>query len=186
MNFIYSHIIPECNADTNLVQTLLQIQGVNHQKSCGQVTNEMQKRFKDKFAVGVIDLDELQSNYSAECEVIASSDELSVCRHPGTHHYLVKINNVFENFIVNCAKEVQVDFSSLGLPFEKNDLMKRTKKNEAKNDPELTKFFKKLFQATEMGLLKETLQYLNENKYCSTKDGIVMIFQRYGFMLEGK
>lgn len=40
----YLHIIPECYVDTNLVQILLQIKGVNHQYGCGQVTNVMKKR----------------------------------------------------------------------------------------------------------------------------------------------
>jgi hypothetical protein len=34
----YLHIVPECYVDTNLVQILMQIKGVNHQNSCGQVT----------------------------------------------------------------------------------------------------------------------------------------------------
>ena len=55
MKFDCSCIIPECYADTNLVQTLLQMKGANHQKSCGQVTNKLQSTFKDKFAVGIID-----------------------------------------------------------------------------------------------------------------------------------
>jgi len=41
MKFDCSCIIPECYADTNLVQTLLQMRGANHQKSCGQVTKEL-------------------------------------------------------------------------------------------------------------------------------------------------
>lgn len=85
MNYSCSCIIPECYADTNLVQTLLQTKGANHQKSCGQVTNELQKTFKDKFAVGIIDLDKRQSEYSENCVEIAHSNELSVCRHPDSH-----------------------------------------------------------------------------------------------------
>ena len=63
MKFNYSCIIPECNADTNLVQTLMQMKGANHQKLCGQVTHELQTKFRDKFAVGIIDLDKQQSCY---------------------------------------------------------------------------------------------------------------------------
>lgn len=152
MDFAHIHIIPECNADTNLVQTLLRIKGVNHQHSCGQVTNEMQKRFKDDFAVGVIDQDKDESNYSNECEVIASSNELSVCRHPDSNHYLIKIHNILESFIIACATEVGVDLSSLGLPFQKEALMKRTKKKDVKNDPLFSNFIKRITAATEMCL----------------------------------
>lgn len=184
MKFDYLCIIPECFADTNLVQTLLQMKGANHQKSCGQVTNELQSRFKDKFGVGIIDLDKKQSDYSMESVEIAHSDELSVCRHPNTHHYLIKIHNVLESFIINCAKEVGIDLSPLGLPFEVDALMKRTKKQNAKNDPELSNYFKKLVSSTEMSLLKDVLEYLYKNTYAVKDGGIIKIFQNHGFMIE--
>lgn len=177
MKFNYSHIIPECNADTNLVQTLMRVKGINHQKSCGQVTNAMQSHFKDQFAIGIIDLDDMQSKYSEESKVIASSKELSVCRHPGTHHYLIKINNVLESFIVSCAIEAGVELSSLGLPLDKNALMKRTKKKEAKTDPQLSNFFKEIATSSEMILLRNVLKYLNEKKYEANDDEIAEFFK---------
>lgn len=182
MNYSYSCIIPECYADTNLVQTLLQTKGANHQKSCGQVTNELRTKFKDKFAVGIIDLDKKQSDYSLECEVIAASSELSVCRHPDSHHYLIKLNNVLESFIINCAKELEIDLSPLGLPLKKDALMKRMKKQEAKNDPALSNYFKKLMPSTEMSLLKDVLDYLYNNTYSVKEEDIVRLFQNRGFM----
>ena len=65
------------------------MKGANHQKSCGQVTNKLQSTFKDKFAVGIIDLDDKQSDYSEKSVEIAHSAEVTVCRHPNTHHYLM-------------------------------------------------------------------------------------------------
>lgn len=182
MNYSCSCIIPECYADTNLVQTLLQMKGANHQKSCGQVTHELQKTFKDKFAVGIIDLDKKQSEYSETSVEIAHSRELSVCRHPNSHHYLIKINNVLESFIISCAKEVGIDLKPLGLPLKVDALMKRTKKQEAKNDPELSNYYKKLATSTEMSLLKEVLEYLYKSTYNVKEEEIVQIFQNYGFM----
>ena len=184
MKLDYLHIIPECYADTNLIQTLLKIKGVNHQKSCGQVTNEMKKHFQDDFAVGVIDLDKDQSKYAEECETIASSNEFSVCRHPDSNHYLVKIHNILENFIINCAKETGVDLSELGMPLEKEALMKRTKKQEAKNDPQLANLFKQLSSSTEMSLLKEVMDFLCTKKYNVRNEELVSIFQKHGFMTE--
>lgn len=181
MNTDYLCIIPECFADTNLVQTLLRIKGVNHQKSCGQVTNQMQKRFHDDFAVGIIDLDKDQSKYSEESEVIASSAEFSVCRHPGSHHYLIKIHNVLESFIISCASELKINTSLIGFPLKKEELMRRTKKQEAKNNPQLTAFFKKLTASKEMSLLKDVLVYLNSNKYHVNDDELKQLFDKRGF-----
>lgn len=184
MNSDYLCIIPECFADTNLVQTLLRVKSVNHQKSCGHVTNEMQKRFYDEFAVGVIDLDKKQSQYSEDSVVIASSEEFSVCKHPNSHHYLIKIHNVLEKFIINCAKEQGLDCSALGIPMEKEELMKFTKKQEAKRNPLLTKFFKQLSGSKEMRLLKEVLEYLHTNKYSVDEEQLRQLFKTYGYEQE--
>lgn len=184
MKLDYLYIIPECYADTNLIQTLLQIKGANHQKSCGQVTNEMKQRFHDDFAVGIIDLDKKQSIYAEECETIASSNEFSVCRHAGTNHYLIKIHNVLENFIIHCAEETGVDLLPLGIPLDRESLMKRTKKQEAKNDPELTNIFKKLSSSSEMTLLKDVIAFLCKEKYNIKHEAIQEIFHQHGFMTE--
>lgn len=37
----YTNIIPECYVDTNLIQTLLRVEGVNHQSTCSQVAKEL-------------------------------------------------------------------------------------------------------------------------------------------------
>ena len=50
------YFVPECYVDTNLVESLLDTDGVNHQKGCNTVVNTMKgKVLKDSFAVGVID-----------------------------------------------------------------------------------------------------------------------------------
>lgn len=49
-------ILPECYIDTNLVNTLVG-KSCNHQKVCPTVFKVMNERFKDSFALGVIDKD---------------------------------------------------------------------------------------------------------------------------------
>ncbi len=52
------YLVPECYVDTNLVELLLDTDGVNDQKGCNTVVNTMKaKVLKDSFAVSVIDLD---------------------------------------------------------------------------------------------------------------------------------
>lgn len=53
-------IIPECYIDTNLVESLITTEGCNHQKGCNTVANTMKNKFKDNFAVGIIDNDKRQ------------------------------------------------------------------------------------------------------------------------------
>ena len=70
----------------------------------------------------------------------------------------------------------------LTIPFEVDALMKRTKKQEAKNDPELSNYFKKLVSSTEMSLLKDVLEYLYKCTYAVKDDELIQIFQNHGFM----
>ena len=177
----YLCIIPECYVDTNLVQSIMRVEGTNHQKSCGQVTNQMQNKFKDKFAVGIVDKDKKQSTYSNESIPIASSNELTLCKHPQSHHYLVKINHVMESFILNSAKEVNLDLIKAGFPDSLEGLKKVTKHANAKNNVALTKLFKIVSTSTEMTLLADTLNYLHKKQYCANDDEIKQIFIKHGF-----
>ena len=52
------YFVPECYVDTNLVESLLETDGVNHQKGCNTVVNTMKgKVLNDGFSVGIIDSD---------------------------------------------------------------------------------------------------------------------------------
>ena len=78
--------------------------------------------------------------------------------------------------IISCQNEVY--------PFEVDALMKRTKKQDAKNDPELSNYFKKLVSSTEMSLMKDVLEYLYKSTYAVKDDELIQIFQNHGFMNE--
>lgn len=177
----YLQILPECYVDTNLVQVIMQIKGVNHQNSCGQVTNVLQQQFKDRFAVGIIDNDKRQSDYSKESIVIARSKELTLCKHKDSHHYLVKINNIMERFIINCAKEQGVDLNQYDIPSDLEGLKKITKTKDSLNNPKLQIAFKAISHSNEMVLLKEVLEYLNSNRYDSKEAEIKTIFANHGY-----
>lgn len=177
----YLHIIPECYVDTNLVQILLQIKGVNHQYGCGQVTNVMQKHFKDSFSIGIVDNDDLQSNYSKACVAIASSDEITLCKHPNTHHYLIKINHVMERFILNCAEKQGIDLDANGIPSDLEGLKSITKSKECLDNPDLKRALKAVSKSNEMMLLTEVLEYLEAHKYDSKDADLKSIFSFHGF-----
>ena len=57
------YIIPECFVDTSLVESLLDTEGVNHQKGCNMVAGLMNGKYSDGFAVGVIDFDKKRHPY---------------------------------------------------------------------------------------------------------------------------
>lgn len=56
--------MPECYIDSTLVKNLLN-SDVNHKHNCNEVAKEMEKgKYKDTFAVGVIDNEKGKSNTS--------------------------------------------------------------------------------------------------------------------------
>ncbi len=85
------YIIPECYIDTNLVETLVCTAGCNHQKGCNQVAKIMQKKFADRFAVGIIDADKRRPSYFSEFREIASSEHLKLFRHPNRPHFIILV-----------------------------------------------------------------------------------------------
>lgn len=174
-------IIPECYVDTNLVRILMQVKAVNHQYGAGQVTRKMETSFVDQFSVGVIDNDEKQSTYAKDCKEIAHSDELILCKHPNTHHYLIKITHIMETFILNCATELKMDYESLGITGGKEGLMSITKDKDSLDNPVLRKILKAVAPSTEMQLLAEVLKYLDEKRYQAKEEELKALFSRYGF-----
>lgn len=181
MKNTYLHIVPECFVDTNLVQILMRIKGVNHQNSCGQVTNVLKNKFKDKFAIGIVDNDNLQSNYSNACVEIAHSEEITLCKHPVNQHYLIKINHVMEHFILNSAKDANVDLKAYGIPDDLEELKNITKSKDCLDNPDLKRAFKAISKSNEMMLLTEVLEYLEARKYNSKDADLKSIFGSHGF-----
>lgn len=181
MNKVNLHILPECFVDTLLVQMLLQIKGVNHQKGTGAVTRNMQTKFKDAFAIGVIDNDKEQSTYAKESVVIAQSKEITLCKHPDSFHYIIKINNVMEKFILNCANDLGIDLSSEGLPADLEGLKAITKSQDSLNNPLLKKALRVIGDAKEIRLLTDILKYLNDKKYESSDAELQAIFSKFCF-----
>ena len=53
--------MPECFVDTNLIEYLLNA-GVNHQHCCSKVVGQLKSTFADKFAIGIINKDNSNSD----------------------------------------------------------------------------------------------------------------------------
>ena len=110
------YFVPECYVDTNLVESLLETDGVNHQKGCNTVINTMKgKVLNDGFAVGVIDSDKRQPSYVKEFVEIAKSEHLSLMKHNTKSHYLVMIKPAMDQFILDCAEAQNISMSDYNL-----------------------------------------------------------------------
>ena len=59
------YFVPECYVDTNLIESLLETDGVNHQMGCNNVAKAMESGvLKESFAVGIIDSDKRKLAYA--------------------------------------------------------------------------------------------------------------------------
>lgn len=169
------YIIPECYADTNLISTIVQA-NVNYQKGCNQVAGTMQKKFVNRFAVGIIDYDKRTSGYLDQMNILSQSEHLQLYKHPNRPHYIITIKPAIEIFILSCATELHLNLCDFDIASSLEGLKKQTKRVDSNADPKLTALFRTLRQSTEMMLLLKVLQYLNEKQYCAEEDVLKSIF----------
>lgn len=168
-------IIPECYVDTNLIKTLLACE-VNHQKGCNQVCKVMKEKFRDEFAVGIMDDDKMKPQYTREFEEVASSEHLTVMKHPQRAHFLIFIRPAVEELILSGAADIGFDLRTTGLPEDMDGLKKETKDVKANNDPRFKQLFREMEKAREFSLLKKIVRYLQENEYKSDVEVIRAFF----------
>lgn len=158
-------VIPECYVDTNLINVLTG-KFCNHQKGCPNVCKTLKDKFKEEFAIGIIDKDkriptEALNNY---CE-IAKSEYLILLKHKCLCHYIIQINPAVEIFILEAAKNLNINLDEFGLSSDLSQLKKFTKSSDAKDNKLFSDLFKSLAQASNMKQLKAVLDYLLKNKY---------------------
>jgi hypothetical protein len=175
MKLDHGNIIPECYADTNLIEYL--VNGtVNHQHCCNKVVGTLRNTFRDRFAIGIIDRDKIVLEYLNQCDTVASSEHLVVWKHRSLPHFLITIQPAIDGFLLACAKEQDVDPKAFGLPSTLRDFLKRTKKTTSSKDSNLRQLIKAIRENDEIKKLKSTLQYLKEKTYQSDFEDIKAIF----------
>ncbi len=174
------HIIIECYIDTKLIKALVPPQTkYNHQKGCPKVVQVMQQKFKDDFAVGIIDRDKKELGYVNEFDlVIEAPNILQLLKHQNKNHYLIFICPAVEKWIISCALDAGILPSDYGLPNDFQSLMKITKTSKDENDDEFSSNFKELFKAlriknpAKVAVLIFWIEYLKANPYQANLDFI--------------
>lgn len=111
-------IIPECYADTLLIETLVPTKkGYNHQHNCFKVEATM--KGLSGFAVGIIDKDKKQIRYLEHFEIIDEVNgegALILWRHKEKwkHHFIVQICPALEQWIKEVCEQEKIDLSGFG------------------------------------------------------------------------
>lgn len=167
-------IIPECYVDTNLVETLVPPQKqYNHQKGCGTVTKVMKEKFRDSFAVGIIDKDKKEVEYLKEFTEVAKSEGLVLHKHYAKAHYIIQIVPGMERFIFKCLAECDISPVDFELPGDLELFRKESKTTNSKGDDRFRRLFKALRNAQSVEILRllNLITYLKYKKYtASTKE----------------
>lgn len=160
------NIIPECFVDTNLVSTILGGIGVNHQKGCNNVAARMLDKYKDSFAIGIIDKDKRKPGYLDEFELLGQSAHLSLYKHPTRHHYIVTVSPAAEGFILSAVNDAEISMDNYGLPSDLKGLKRITKTIVSNRDSRLMSLFRDLNNnGGEFATLRIILEYLLNNGY---------------------
>ena len=169
------YIMPECFVDTNLIEYLLN-SGVNHQHCCSKVVGQLNSTFADKFAIGIIDKDNVQLGYIRECDTIAQTEHLTLMKHRERHQYLITIAPAVDKFVLDSAEEQKVDVGAFGLPSELKEFTDESKRVSSNSDPRFKSLFAVIKDNCEIRSLKKTLKYLCDNKYSSDSEQLRKIF----------
>ena len=160
----YKWIIPECHADTAVVECL-GFSNPNHQHGKGNVKAEIKTKFKGEKAVGIIDFDkDVYKVIDAKID-LKESETLFLKQDIGTKHYFIFIKDKLEKFLLKTAKESGIDTSKYKIP---NDFMKLgylIKTTEIDSNPDFRRFLKALIRekAEPMVTLKAWLDELANN-----------------------
>ena len=165
----YNEIMPECFIDTTLVSSLLEAK-VSHKHSCNEVAREMEKgKYKDAFAVGIIDNDKRKISYIESFDEIGRTDNLTFLKHKDKHHYVIKVgkeHKAMETFIKANVDAIGMKMEDFDLPSDLAELIEQTKDSvSTQKDPRILKLCKTMRQSPEVAKLQDVLAYLAANKY---------------------
>ena len=173
-----NHIFPECFVDINILKTLLQVDGVNHQYGCNRVMAGMEAgRFADGFAIGIIDDDKKKTYNYQDFQELCRSAHLILLKHKSKHHYLIFVCKAAEDFLLACAQEIGLSMTEYNLPDSLEGLKQVTKNNESDKEPRVKKLVNALRGASEMARLERTVSYLHDKQYAVTVEELVSVFE---------
>ncbi|PLK42983.1 hypothetical protein [Emticicia sp. TH156] len=164
-------IIPECYIDTKLINSLVPpTTKYNHQKGCPAVVNIMQNKFRNDFAVGIIDRDKIQLSYSKNFDVIFDiPNSLQLCKF--SHHYLIFICPAMERWIISNLEMIGLKLKDFGLPENLSDFTKITKSTTSDKSDKYSQNFRELFKELKrqnppsVAALSFWITYLKDNPY---------------------
>lgn len=142
------------------------------------VLETIRKKFANQFAVGIIDADKKEppalNDYN---DTIAQNEELTLRKDPSANHYILQVNHVMENFLLDCAKEIGYDMSELGIVQTLEGLKNITKNKNSQENPLVSKLVKNLKAAKSLKIMEVNLNYLKDHPYDASEEDLKKLFE---------
>ncbi|MBR3724440.1 MAG: hypothetical protein IKN11_03490 [Bacteroidales bacterium] len=176
MSNYYGYIIPECFIDTMLTQFLLGNR-VNHQHSCNNVVKVMRAKYRDDFAVGIIDDDKDGVSYLREFQLIGQTKHLKFYSHLHGKHHIITVNPAMDRFIMDCTNEIGHSLNDFGLPTTLKEFTKLTKNENILTDRRVKQLLATILGHDEIEILKNVLCYLLQSRYDTSTDDIIALIK---------
>ena len=172
------YIIPECYADTLLVESLAHPkQGYNHQKGSGTVGWKMQTVFQNQFALGIIDKDEKTLDYlKNHFKLVIQGNEIQLWRHKEDtiHQWIIQICPELEPWLLKRATESGLTETNFSFLTNRKSIDKRLKSLTSKRDQEIRNFYNELIRRNNPIILKlqSWIIYLKQKQYLAIIEDI--------------
>lgn len=142
---IHHQVIPECYADTLLVE-VLGFSRPNHQLGIGVVFNEIRKKFEKRRAVGIIDDDKRKPKDLDLFKFVVEQAGIKKLRSSNLPNTTILIiSPAFENWVFENARSVEVDPGKYGFRSGK-DLQKACKRIDVNKDEQVKQLLNALKQ----------------------------------------
>ncbi len=146
------NIIPECYVDTKIAEILGQSKRkYNHQHSNGAVANELQRRFKERIVLGIVDEDKGKGSipkYFSEFNIVVEENNLILKKHKDRNQYLILVCPEMEKWLLRDAEIVNINPSNeeYKLPNKLEGLIQISKIKDIDRNEGFKKFIKALIR----------------------------------------
>lgn len=139
---MHPEIIPECWADTLLMTTLGYVEP-NHQQGVGQVNNVIEKDYKDKIAIGIVDKDKKQPSNFDKYKEVEKKHGLILKKKAKSQHYLIMVTPAIDNWIESVGNAHKIK-----RPYKNNDreYRKQMKSMNLNRNKEIKSYFNTIKQ----------------------------------------
>lgn len=161
-------VISECHVDTALARFFVKDKSlVNHESGQGNVGNAMKKATNQNeiILIGWIDDDKIKHSYFNDFQTIKHENNIILKQKVDKNEFLIVIQPAAEKFLIEAAKEVNLNPESYHLPNDFKGFKNRLKNPAIEKDADFQDFISKLMEVKSSSFITlssffEKLQYL--------------------------